>query len=627
MLRNWMRYAVRVVIFTCSAAALILPLAGAKAVTNNGNYGEGLAKLAPKLPVVSCASLEGQVFNVSDDETSVAVVITQASVAPAGTNIGGGTPSLAPVCSVTGQFAAAPLASATAIDTFAMVLPTDGWTQRYVQNGCGGLCGNVNTPWTPSAVGQSSVNPYGTCPAVKDDSLALAATDMGYLGNQNQTLANNPQAQLDFAYLSQHRLSIVAKAVINRFYGQHPKYSYFDGCSDGGREALMEAERYPNDFDGIAAGAPVQNLTVQNTFHHAWPIYINQSPKGSDNFIVYGCSGSGPNTSCPILNLVHQASVKACDALDGVTDGIIDNPRICNFNPHTLVCASGVIPNPSSPTCLTSAQADVIQSWHDGASVDGVYLEQYGSREWGSELDWTLFFPTQNGVAGLNGAFANSIVTQYVEWGLAYINYDPNPWNINQLQFTIPNFFETVKTSAYLSSTNPDLHRFNDRGGKLLIWHGFADQHVDPQGTIEFYENVRETMGPRAAEDFVRLFLFPGVAHCGQGLGPNIFDVLTPVMQWVEGGVEPEKIVANNTSTNVSRPVYPYPLQAKYKGTGSTSDDQNFEPTPSAAPLHDYRNLGEFLYSPHFPQVKCKVNGTQLECPTINAPPNLARNP
>jgi feruloyl esterase len=189
------------------------------------------------------------------------------------------------------------------------------------------------------------------------------------------------------------------------------------------------------------------------------------------------------------------------------------------------------------------------------------------------------------------------------------------PRNINDLTWTTPGFIATVQSSMLYSATNPDLRPFAARGGKLILWHGWADQHISPQGTIQYWEWMSKVT--RTADAFARFYLFPGMGHCGGGLGPNTFDLLTPLMSWVETGTAPNALVANNTSTGVSRPVYPYPTVARYNGTGSTNDAANFGPfTPNVPSDIATSNVGNYLYAPFFPQVGCTAIGTSIVCTT-----------
>jgi Tannase and feruloyl esterase len=254
---------------------------------------------------------------------------------------------------------------------FEVDLPLRGWTQRYLQLGCGGLCGILRV----------RLGDYErTCvPAARGD-LALASTDMGHEDRMDGSwAARNPQARIDFAYRGVHVTALVAKALIGRFYGQAPRYSYFSGCSDGGREALIEAQRYPRDFNGIAAGAPALNFTVQNSFYHAWNALANTGPNGETIL------------TASKLPLLHAAAIAACDATDGLRDGLISDPRRCNFDPAVARCRPGE--NPSR--CLTAAQVEVARRIYAGAHDARGRKLIVGGPLPGSELAWAGVYVPQ----------------------------------------------------------------------------------------------------------------------------------------------------------------------------------------------------------------------------------------
>lgn len=561
----------------------LMPLAQAVAATPAA----GTLAALPAVPaVLDCSLSTFQAFNLSgvaDDNGQVS--FTAVSLVPASAT----NPSA--YCSVRGVIG--PGAA-----SIVMRLPMTGWTQRYVQNGCGGECGNDNLGNPTQSTG---------CLPVINGELVTATTNMGHTNAQGATwIVDNPWAGVDFAYRGVHVTAQVAKAVIGLFYGRGPAYSYFDGCSDGGREALMAAQRYPNDFHGIAAGAPANNMVVQNTYHHGHRVLTNQTTPGTlplparNTYVLLQSH----------LPYVHSKVVAACDALDGVADGILDDPRQCKFDTNTLVCAN----NGNETGCLTQAQADVVARIHDGArTTDGQRLEPAISTEWGSELDWTLFVPAAQG----STAMAENFVTSWLY--KAFLN---QPYKdagartartLNDLVWTPQGFVDTLKSAPLYAATNPDLRPFANAGGKLILWHGWADQHISPQGTLQYWDTMSKLT--KTPERFARFYLFPGMGHCGSGLGPNTFDVLTPLMSWVETGQAPAGLVANNTSTGVSRPVYPYPTVARYIGSGSTSDAANFAPYTPASPSDvSTSSLGNFQYSPFFKQASCTASGTQIVC-------------
>ncbi|WNV86160.1 tannase/feruloyl esterase family alpha/beta hydrolase [Umezawaea sp. Da 62-37] len=513
---------------------------------------DGLADLPAVTPVMACADLVGlDLGGVADAPITIRTATVVTTGAPA------------PYCEVRGTIAPA--------NAIVVRLPVNGWTQRYVQTGCGGLCGNANISYPQAS----------TCPPIADGTIASATTDMGHQGQPDGSwAAGNPQAQIDFSYRGVHVTSQAAKTIITAYYGRRPVYSYFDGCSDGGREGLMEAQRYPDDFDGIAAGAPANNMAVQNTFHHAWNVLANRDANGA--YVLLAGK----------LPLVHTAVLAACDGLDGLRDGLVDDPRLCAFDPATLTCATGQDP----ATCLSAAEAAVVRKLHDGAvDAQGRRLEVAVSHEWGSELEWTLFVPAAQGQPVASENFA-----------LSYLRYlaDPNnpdpDYRLADLAFTVESFWKTVlPSSSYMAAMDPDLGAFRRSGGKLLLWHGWNDQHIAPRSTLAYYDALRGATD--AVDSFVKLYMFPGVAHCGGGAGPNTFDVLTPVMAWTESGRTPGRIVASSGAgapVARSRPVFPYPAVARYDGSGSADDAANFIPyTPGKPVRNDGEWVGKGLYS------------------------------
>ena len=552
--RNRIRIALGAGLVAVLAVTLTAAVSAQSASATAPSSASGLADLSAIPPVLSCADVPALDLN---GVTDAPVTISSATIVSAGTP--------APYCEVRGTIAPA--------DTIVIRLPVNGWTQRYVQTGCGGLCGNANINYPQAS----------TCPVIVDGTVASATTDMGHQGlNDGSWAAGNPQAQIDFSYRGVHVTAEVAKAVITAFYGKQPAYSYFDGCSDGGREALMEAQRYPHDFDGIAAGAPANNMAVQNTFHHGWNVLTNLDANGK--FILLSAK----------LPMIHAAVLKACDAIDGLTDGLIDDPRLCRFDPQSLLCQ----PGQDASTCLSAAEAGVVQRLHDGATdAKGNRLESAIAHEWGSELDWTLFVPAAQGQTPMSANFALS----YLRY-LADPNH-PNPsYQLTDLKLTVKSFWDTVlPSSTYMAAMDPDLSAFQRGGGKLLLWHGWNDQHISPQGTLAYYDAMRSTMGAKTVDRFAKLYLFPGVAHCGGGEGPNTFDILTPVMAWVESGRQPARIVASNVvggAVTRTRPVFPYPTVARYDGTGSVNDAANFVAYTPRVPVRNNDNwVGESLYS------------------------------
>jgi feruloyl esterase len=485
---------------------------------------------------------------------------------------------------------------------FEVDLPAKGWTQRYLQTGCGGLCGNLDVRIS---------NGSDCLPALRGE-LAVASDDMGHQGG-DANFGEDPQKRIDFAYRGNHVTAMVAKALIRAYYGRAPRYSYFSGCSDGGREALVEAQRFPDDFDGIAAGAPAMNFQVQNSFYHAWMADSNTGPDGKIILIA---------ARLPIL---HRAVVAACDELDGLKDGLLSDPRLCHFDPGTIQCAPGA----ATDNCLTSAEVAVARKFYAGPVDAGGAHFTIGGPQYGSELAWAGVYVTR---APEDHTFSENISSgssQYV----IFPQVSAADGDVAHFVFTQENFRRLDDLHPLYDATNTDLSAFQRRGGRLILFHGWSDQHISPINTIAYYRGVQKQLGQSATASFVRLFLFPGMYHCGGGDGFSQFDNLSPLMAWVEEGKAPDRIVAGQIpERDVSapppappagrgaaprapregtpfataklpvqreRPTFPYPMQAHYVGSGDMNDPANYVAVASAyREPEQYDWLGAHLMGP-----------------------------
>ena len=463
-----------------------------------------------------------------------------------------------------------------------VLLPKDSWTQRYMQVGCGGLCGSVTL--------QSGAS--SGCAVLNAGGFVMAATDMGHSGGMADSgeWGANDQQRADFAYRAQHLTAAAAKALIAAYYGQGPAYSYFNGCSDGGREALMEAERFPDDFDGIIAGAPAMLFQVQNTLYHGWMARTNSDAEGKA--ILLSAK----------LPLIHSAVLAACDAQDGAEDGLVSEPALCQFEPSSLLCADGADPG----GCLTAAEVNVIAMFYDGPrdATTGAALTA-GQPQYGSELNWQgVYVPDQAGQPTMS-----SMVVPPV---LRYLAFDPArpDMTLTDLQFTEGTLAELRPRHPLFDATMADLGAFQTKGGKLILWHGLADPHISPANTLAFHKAMVATMGQDKVDGFERLYLFPGMGHCGGGQGPSAIDLLTPMLAWVEDGIAPGAVVATSSEERSSfgqpdggdqhggpppqadlgvaplpamtRPVYPWPHVAAYAGQGEMTAADNWTEGPAA---------------------------------------------
>jgi Tannase and feruloyl esterase len=451
---------------------------------------------------------------------------------------------------------------------FELKLPTSTWQGRYLQQGCGGYCGAIPTTG------------FLACDLQPQGNFAVAATNDGHVGGDGLWALNDEQLRIDYGSRAVHVVSIAAKAILAAYYGVGPQHSYFNGCSDGGREALMEAQRYPADFDGIVAGAPEIYAMPLNAEEQAWNAIANLDANG------------GPILTADKLPALHAAVLAACDAKDGLADGQIDDPRQCTFDPASIQCAAGQ----DGPGCLTPAQVAAARKLYQGVEdPQGRHLYP-GGLPLGSEGGWVPFAVPPPGGSALDPSLANN----YLEFQ-AFRAGQLGP-SVQQWQFTVDNFNRLRPEAQVYDALDADLSAFQRRGGKLIIWHGWSDPGIPPFGTLAYYAAVRDRMGGLAAvQRFARMFMFPSVYHCGGGYGPNQFDVIDPITHWVEQGNAPQVLVASQTSSSGAvvrtRPIFPYPERAQYVGSGSIDDAANFKAvTPSPLPDDHVDWVGNDLF-------------------------------
>lgn len=445
-------------------------------------------------------------------------------------------------CEVTGTIGPAP-----SVIKFAVGLPTKNWNGRYVSNGDGGFDGSIGLATNRIAQGYVSSN-----------------SDSGHTtppGNDASWAFNNRQAEIDYGYRAVDVSTRVAKRIVQSFYRSRIEYSYFEGCSTGGRQALMAAQRYPEHFDGIVGGAPAHNLTG---------LAVEQNWSLRQFLPNRGASGPGTITSAQALAL-NKAVLAKCDARDGVTDGLISNPLACSFKAAELACgAPGVDP----ATCLSPAQVQAVQNVYDGPSTSwGRSL--YPGKPLGSEPGWPVWLlPPLNFQGGFTFSFMNYL----------FFPNDPGPPpGYNWFDFNFDTDPPRGRSMArILDAVDPDLADFRRQGGKFILYHGWGDGLIPAQRTIEYYEDVLdENRSRRRTENFIRLFLAPGMDHCGAiGGGLKDWDRLAPLVAWVEQGIAPDRIVASQSlgqGATRTRPLCPYPREARWTGVGSTDDAANFE--------------------------------------------------
>jgi len=552
---------------------------------------QSLAELAAVKPVMECAALKESTVPLPGG--------VRARIASAESVNG----EAAAYCRVRGTIASA--------IGFEAQLPSANWSQRYLQIGCGGLCGSI----------QLRVNNAAGCVPAESGTLALASTDMGHQGSMGEgTFGNDPQARIDFAYRGVHLTAVAVKLIIRKFYGQAARYSYFSGCSDGGREALMEAQRFPEDFDGIAAGAPAMNFQVQNTFYHAWQALSNTGPDGRAIL------------TAERLPLLHRAAVASCDEIDGLKDGQITDPRQCKFDPASLQCPTAK----AGEACLTASEVAAATALYRGAHTADAERLVIGGPQVGSELSWAGVFVPQRADEPIFSSMAALSVLRYVAF-----ETNSTTFSLSDLKFDRETFERLRPLHALYDATDPNLGPFA-RHGKLILWHGWSDPHISPINTIAYFEAMQQELGASQTDAFARLFLFPGMYHCSGGDGPSQFDVLTPLMRWVERGNAPAEIVAGRTigtqtptgrprtadgprpaivkssPVDRTRPIYPYPAVASYRGSGSLEEAGSFASRPGSKGPAQYDWVGRTFMTPGFHRscvAQSDKQSGKLECP------------
>jgi feruloyl esterase len=408
-------------------------------------------------------------------------------------------------------------------------LPARSWNGKFQALGNGGWAGVISY----SAMAEAVRAGY-----------ASASTDTGHVGGRGTFALGHPEKLIDFAWRSEHEMTVKAKAVVQAFYGSGPKLSYWNGCSTGGRQGLKEAQMFPDDYDGIIAGAPANRTAIS--------LWIADAVlKDPASYI--------PPSKYPV---VHQAALAACDMHDGLKDGLIDDPRQCRFDPKVLLCKGG-----DGPGCLTAPQVAAATKIYSPAVNPRTGKELFSSLVPGTELGW--------GVQALGPEPSANIYDQY-----RYVVFkDPN-WDWKTFNFDTDVERGDRPENLIMNATDPNMQRFFAHGGKLLLYHGWSDPNVPAPNTIKYYDQVVANLGgPSKASDHVRLFMAPGMGHCSGGEGPNTFDKIGALEQWVEHGRAPDQLKASHSTNgrvDRTRPLCAYPQVARYTGTGSIDDAANF---------------------------------------------------
>jgi feruloyl esterase len=383
---------------------------------------------------------------------------------------------------------------------------------------------------------------------------AVVSTDTGHAGDDMKFGQGHPEKIVDWAYRSVHVMTDAAKLIVRDAQGRFAERAYFVGCSSGGHQAMSEAQRYPDDYDGIVAGDPAHNR-IRQTFGF---LYSWVSTHGADG---------KPIVPLNKLQVLTKSVVEACDALDGLKDGLIDDPRRCHFDPAKLACKNG-----DEPTCLTAPQVDAVRKMYDGLKNPRTGEQIFTGWPRGSE------------------GFGESAIQSWRQ----YVMDPPEPMRVGFFRYFLfhdPNWdFRTIdydrdlayaeQKLPFMSAVEKDLSPFRKRGGKLVMYTGWADPVVPPQDTVAYYDAVvKASGGLDKTREFYRFFIAPGMGHCSGGPGPNQFDALTALEQWVEKGVAPDKLIASHSTNGKidrTRPLCMYPQVARYKGTGNSDEAANF---------------------------------------------------
>ena len=413
-------------------------------------------------------------------------------------------------------------------------LPSSGWNGKFQGVGNGGWTGSIN---------------YGAMSQALRSGYAAASTDTGHEGGSGQFALGHPEKLIDFGWRAVHEMTVQAKSVVNAFYGSAPQRSYWVGCSSGGKQGLKEAQKFPEDYDGIVAGAPA----------NYWTHLVTQS------LWVAQATLKDPASTIPRekYTAIHDAALAQCDANDGVRDGVIEDPARCQFDPKKLLCANG-----DGPSCLTAPQVVAVQRIYAPATNPRTGQEIFPGLAIGSEKGWAALAggPQPLSIADDHYKF---VVFKNPDWDFRTLDFD------RDLELA-----DRIDRDFGLNANDPNLEAFAARGGKILMYHGWNDQLISPANSINYLTSVESAIGgPANAAEVIRLFMVPGMTHCAGGDGTSSFDMLKALEQWVEERQPPVRIIASrfeNEKPVRTRPLCPYPQVARYAGTGSTDEAANF---------------------------------------------------
>jgi feruloyl esterase len=411
-------------------------------------------------------------------------------------------------------------------------LPVSGWNGKLQAVGNGGWTGSIPYPAMANAVAAG---------------YATAGTDTGHVGNTAAFALGHPEKLVDFAYRAVHEMTLKAKAVIDAFYGAAPTLSMWNGCSQGGRQGIAAAVRYPADFDAVIAGAPAVNFLNL----HAGRMAINRAVNASPASVI----------PPPMYPLIHQAVLAACDAKDGVADGVLENPGACAFDPKVLQCSGQ-----GDSSCLTSAQVESARTMYAGARHPVTRAEILPGLAAGAELGWNVIGSAQP--LGVAADAYKYVIAKDASW-------DPARFNAaRDLDLAL-----AADPDDGLGATSADLRPFFARGGKLMIYHGWSDPQVTPYNTLDFYGRVLAQQGGAGVGTSIQLYMVPGMNHCSGGPGTDTFNKVGAMEEWIRTGTAPARIEASHLTdgkVDRTRPLCPFGQVASWNGSGSTNDAANF---------------------------------------------------
>jgi feruloyl esterase len=411
-------------------------------------------------------------------------------------------------------------------------MPISGWNGTFQAVGNGGWAGTIS---------------YAALAAAVAGGYATASTDTGHVGGTAAFALGHPEKVVDFGYRAVHEMTVQAKAVVDAFYGSLPKLSIWNGCSQGGRQGVTEAVRFPADFDAIIAGAPAVNGLQMHVGRMAMNRSVNRTAESAI-----------PREKYPAI---HSALLNACDAKDGITDGVVENPLSCRFDPKVLQCKAQ-----NDGSCLTAPQIESAHVMYNGAADPRTGATRFPGLAPGSELGWNVIGAPQP--LGLATEAFKYVIAKDPAWEPARFN-----------AATDFDLAASIDKDDVLNSGSPDMKAFFGRGGKLLLYHGWSDPQVTPLNTVDFFNKVVALQGSAVVGKSVQLYMVPGMNHCQGGPGTDTFDKMGAIEQWIKTGVAPDKIPASHLTNGVvdrTRPLCPFGRVAQWSGVGSWDDAANF---------------------------------------------------